>query len=183
MERVGFPRALTREAIPLTTTIHISGLHDAACFLTTPGFTPPILAMHAGSLPTGWLGVRRVGFEPSAAGSHPLGHDNEFPRLPPNPLVSGFLGATRPWLDGVIGIIRPIVILAKFQGSHTIGKDSTKRLQSLQQPRVLFRPLRGPRRYQRKICGKEDGAAITVSRWARIQSQTTRRCAVYDVIR
>jgi hypothetical protein len=94
MERVGFPLVLTREDIPLTPTIHISGLNDAACVLTTPGFTHPMQAMHAGSLPTGWLGVRRVGCEPSAAGSHPLGHDNEFHVLSPNPLVSGFLGAT-----------------------------------------------------------------------------------------
>ena len=55
-------------------------------------------AMRAGSLPTGWLGVSRVGFEPCAAGSHPLGHDNEFHELPPNSLVSGFLGATMPLL-------------------------------------------------------------------------------------
>src|SRR5262245_43175408 len=46
-----------------------------------------------------------------------------------------------PWLHGVIGIIRPIVILSKFQGSHTVSKDLTKRLQSLQQPCVLYRPL------------------------------------------
>jgi hypothetical protein len=98
MERVGFALALTREGILLTTTIHISGLNDAACFLTTPGFTHPIPAMHAGSFPTGWLGISRVGFEPCAAGSHPLGHDNEFHELSPNPLVSGFLGATMPWL-------------------------------------------------------------------------------------
>ena len=94
MERVGFSLALTCEDIPLTTTIHISGLNNAACFLTTPGFTHPLQAMHTGSLPTGWLGVSRVGFEPCAAGSHPLGHDHEFHELSPNPLVSGFLGAT-----------------------------------------------------------------------------------------
>jgi hypothetical protein len=100
MERVGFSLALTREGILLTTTIHISGLNDAACFLTTPGFTHPIPAMQAGSLPTGWLGISRVGFEPCAAGSHPLGHDNEFHELSPNPLVSGFLGATMRGLGG-----------------------------------------------------------------------------------
>jgi hypothetical protein len=38
----------------------------------------------------------------------------------------------KPELGGVIGIVRPIVILSKFQRSHTIGKDPTKRLQSFQ---------------------------------------------------
>jgi len=98
MERVGFPLALTREGIPLTTTLPMSGLHDAACFLTTPGFTHPMTAMHAGSFPTGWLGVRRVGCEPSVAGSHPLGHISEFHELSPIPSLRAFLGATMPWL-------------------------------------------------------------------------------------
>ncbi len=111
MARVGFALALTREGILLTTTIPISGLNDAACFLTTPGFTHPIPAMHAGSLPTGWLGVSRVGFEPCAAGSHPLGHDHEFHELSPNPLVSGVLGATRPLFGKdlvVIAVVYPL---------------------------------------------------------------------------
>jgi hypothetical protein len=97
MERVGLALALTREGILLPTTLPISGLNDAACFLTTPGFTHPIPAIPAGSFPTGWLGLSRVEFEPCAAGSHPRGHDNECPELSPNPLVSGFLGATMPW--------------------------------------------------------------------------------------
>jgi hypothetical protein len=99
MARVGFALALTCEAIPLTTTRPISGRNNAACFLTTPGVTHPLQAMPAGALPTAWLGVSRVGFEPCAAGSHPLGHDTEFHERSPHPLVSGFLGATRPWLD------------------------------------------------------------------------------------
>jgi hypothetical protein len=57
LQRVGFSLLLAREGIPLTTTIHISGLNDAACFLTTPGSIPPMGGAHAGSLLTGWLGV------------------------------------------------------------------------------------------------------------------------------
>ena len=73
------------EAILLTTTIHISGLNHAACVLATPGSIPPIAGTHAGSLPTGWLGVSRVGFAPCIPGSHPLGHINEFHELSPIP--------------------------------------------------------------------------------------------------
>ena len=80
----------------MTTTIHLSGLYHAACILATPGFTHPMAAMPAGSLPTGWLGVSRMGFEPCTPRSHPLGHRHEFHELSPNPLVSGFLGATMP---------------------------------------------------------------------------------------
>jgi hypothetical protein len=49
MERVGFSLALTREGLLRTTTRPMSGLNDAACFRTTPGFTHPIPAMPAGS--------------------------------------------------------------------------------------------------------------------------------------
>ena len=95
LQRVGVSLALTREGILLTTTLHMSGLHDAACFLTTPGSIPTMGGTHAGSLPTGWLGVSRVGCEPCVPGSHPLGHDNEFHELSPTPLVSSFLGASK----------------------------------------------------------------------------------------
>ncbi len=59
-----FPSRWHARAILLTTTIHISGLNDAACILATPGSIPPITGAHAGSLLTGWLGVSQVGLEP-----------------------------------------------------------------------------------------------------------------------
>ena len=82
-----FPLVGTR-GYPLTTTIHISGLNDAACFLTTSGSIPPMGGAQAGSLLTGWLGVSQVGLEPHS--SHPRGHGSEFPRVSPDPLASGF---------------------------------------------------------------------------------------------
>jgi hypothetical protein len=57
--------------ILLSTTIHISGLHHAACLLATPGFVRPLTGRHAGSLLTGWLGVSQVGFAP--CGRSPTG--------------------------------------------------------------------------------------------------------------
>jgi hypothetical protein len=49
--------------ILLSTTIHISGLNDAACILATPGFAHPITVMLAGSLLTCRLSFSQVGFE------------------------------------------------------------------------------------------------------------------------
>ena len=37
-----------QEVIPLSTTIHISGLYHAACTLAPPGSVSPITGMHAG---------------------------------------------------------------------------------------------------------------------------------------
>jgi hypothetical protein len=62
--------------IPLSTTIHFSGLHHAACLLAPPGFVRPLTGRHAGSLLTCWLDVRQMGLEPQ--GSHPLGNTNQF---------------------------------------------------------------------------------------------------------
>jgi hypothetical protein len=57
------PRYLLRDIL-LSTTIHLSGLNHAACVLATPGFVRPLTGRHAGSLLTGWLGVRQVGLAP-----------------------------------------------------------------------------------------------------------------------
>ncbi len=70
----------------MSTTIHISGLHHAACLLATPGFVRPLAGRHAGALLTGWLGVRQGGL---ARGAHPLGNNNPFPGVTSNPKVSG----------------------------------------------------------------------------------------------
>jgi hypothetical protein len=64
LETVGFPLDTALRDILLTTTILISGLNHAACILATPGFVRPLTGRHAGSLLTGWLGVRQVGLEP-----------------------------------------------------------------------------------------------------------------------
>jgi hypothetical protein len=58
------PRSFLRDIL-LSTTIHISGLNDAACLLATPGSVRPLAGRHAGSLLTGWLGVSQVGFTPT----------------------------------------------------------------------------------------------------------------------
>ena len=64
VQTVGFPLSTTLRDILLSTTIHISGLNDAACLLATPGFVRPLTGRHAGSLLTGWLGFDQVGLEP-----------------------------------------------------------------------------------------------------------------------
>src|SRR3989442_5770975 len=64
LQTVSFPLHTTLRDILVTTTIHISGLNDAACLLATPGSVRPLTGRHAGSLLTGWLGVSQVGFEP-----------------------------------------------------------------------------------------------------------------------
>src|SRR5262249_53404073 len=76
--------------ILMSTTLHISGLHHAACILATPGSVRPLTGRHAGSLLIGWLGVNQVGFEP--CNSHPLGNNNQFHGLAPSSKVSGL-----PW--------------------------------------------------------------------------------------
>src|SRR5438128_9622983 len=64
LQTVGFPLCTALRDILLSTTIHISGLNDAACILATPGSVRPLAGRHAGSLLTGWLSVSQVGFEP-----------------------------------------------------------------------------------------------------------------------
>ena len=46
MQTVGFCLAAA-EAILLTTTLHISGLNNAACLLAHSGFVRPLLGWHA----------------------------------------------------------------------------------------------------------------------------------------
>ena len=46
MQTVGF-RLDAAEALLLTTTLHISGLTDAACLLAHSGFVRPLLGWHA----------------------------------------------------------------------------------------------------------------------------------------
>jgi hypothetical protein len=75
-----------------TTTIPISGLHHAACILTTPGSIPPITETHAGSLLTCWLGVGQVGLEPLRLS--PTGSQQRVSRTLANPIASGF-----PWRE------------------------------------------------------------------------------------
>ena len=41
----------------------ISGFNNTAYILATPGFRPLVTKTHAGSLPTCWLNVGRVGIE------------------------------------------------------------------------------------------------------------------------
>src|SRR5262245_32090918 len=75
LHTVGFPLSTALRAILLSTTIHISGLNNAACLLATPGFVRPLTRRHAGSLLTCWLDVSQMGLEPQ--GSHPLGNNNQ----------------------------------------------------------------------------------------------------------
>jgi hypothetical protein len=76
----------------MTTTIHFSGLHHAACLLATPGSVRPLTGRHAGSLLTCWLGFNQVGLAP--CGAHLLGNNNLFHGLSPNSKVSSL-----PWRD------------------------------------------------------------------------------------
>src|SRR5262249_42345338 len=64
VETVGVPLRTTGRDILLSTTLHFSGLHHAACLLATPGFVRPLAGRHAGALLTGWLGGSQVGLEP-----------------------------------------------------------------------------------------------------------------------
>ena len=62
IKRVGFP-STAPEVIPMTTTIHISGLNNTACILAAPGSIPPLTRTHTGSLPTCRLGFGRMGLK------------------------------------------------------------------------------------------------------------------------
>ena len=53
MQTVGFGLAAA-EAILLTTTLHISGLNDAACLLAHSSFVRPLLSWHVEFAPD-WL--------------------------------------------------------------------------------------------------------------------------------
>jgi hypothetical protein len=46
VQTVGFPLATALRDILLSTTIHISGLHHAACILAPSGFVLPLLGWH-----------------------------------------------------------------------------------------------------------------------------------------
>src|SRR5436309_3080479 len=61
LDTVGVPLDTPLRALLLTTTLRIAGLHPAACILTTPGCVRPLTGRHAGSLLTGWRGVRPMG--------------------------------------------------------------------------------------------------------------------------
>src|SRR5437879_2148324 len=75
LQTVGFPLRTTLRDILLSTTIHISGLNDAACLLATPGSVRPLAGRHAGSLLTCWLDFNQVGL---ALWTDPLGNMNQF---------------------------------------------------------------------------------------------------------
>ncbi len=98
-----FPSMTTGGIASLSTTLPIAGLHHAACVLATPGFIRPLTGRHAGALLTGWRGVRQVGLEPW--GSHPLGNNNQFHGLSPNPKVSSL-----PWREHALVRQGPRVI-------------------------------------------------------------------------
>ena len=86
----------------MTTTIPISGLNDAACLLATPGFIRPIAGRHAGSLLTGWLGIRQVGLGPFPVLTHWVTTTN-FLGFHPSPRFRAYLGASTPWLGSFSG--------------------------------------------------------------------------------
>ncbi len=72
----------------MTTTIPISGLNHAACTLAWSSFALPLLGLHV-DLPTGLLAgdlhVMPVSLALAGWDFHPLGNNNEFHGLPPNP--------------------------------------------------------------------------------------------------
>ena len=64
LHTVGFPLDTSLRDLLMTTTLHIAGLHHAACLLATPGSVRPLTGRHAGSLLTGWRGVGQGGLAP-----------------------------------------------------------------------------------------------------------------------
>jgi len=83
-----------------TTTIHISGLYDAACRLATPGSVPLLAKQHAGSLLSYWLGFAQVGLE--SHDSHPLGNTDLFHGFVLHSLDLGLrLARGTGWLGGI----------------------------------------------------------------------------------
>lgn len=91
LETVGFPLLPALRAILLSTTIHISGLHPAACLLAPSSFVLPLLGVPVEFAPDPlarrWWGLSRIG-------SHPRGNSTQFHENSLNPKVSGF-----PWRD------------------------------------------------------------------------------------
>jgi hypothetical protein len=81
----------------LSTTIHISGLHHAACVLAPPGSVRPLTGRHAGSLLTCWLGFRQVGLEQYITRTHWVTTTN-FMGLRSIPRFRAYLGATTAML-------------------------------------------------------------------------------------
>jgi hypothetical protein len=61
LHAVGFPLPVSREAILMTTTLHISGLNTGPAFLIHPASDSRYRAYPRTSLLTGWLDVSQVG--------------------------------------------------------------------------------------------------------------------------
>jgi hypothetical protein len=91
LHTVGFPLRTTWRDSLLSTTLHSSGLNDAAGLLAPPGSVRPLTGRHAGSLLTCWLDFHQVGL---ALCAHPLGNINQFHGFSPNSKVSGL-----PWRE------------------------------------------------------------------------------------
>jgi hypothetical protein len=72
----------------MTTTMCISELNDAAYTLAPSGFEPPLLASTRTSLLACSLDFGQVGLGHNSC-PHPLGNNNEFHALTPNPNASG----------------------------------------------------------------------------------------------
>ena len=72
----------------MTTTMCISELNDAAYTLAPSGFAPPLLASTRTSLLACSLDFGQVGLGHNSC-PHPLGNNNEFHALTPNPNASG----------------------------------------------------------------------------------------------
>jgi len=72
----------------MTTIMCISELNDAAYTLAPSGFAPPLLASTRTSLLACSLDFGQVGLEHNSY-PHPLGNNNEFHALTPNPNASG----------------------------------------------------------------------------------------------
>ena len=72
----------------MTTKMCISELNDAACTLAPSGFAPPLLASTRTSLLACSLNFGQVGLGQNSC-PHPLGNNNEFHALTPNPNASG----------------------------------------------------------------------------------------------
>ncbi len=91
MQTVGFCLNAA-EAILLTTTIHISGLNDAACLLARSSSILPLLGWHV-EFTTDVLARRSSGGSGTVR-THPLGNNNQFHEITLNSKVSGL-----PWRE------------------------------------------------------------------------------------
>ena len=86
-----FPSPHSLRDIFLTTTLHISGLHHAACLLVLFSFVRPWLGVHV-DVTSDLLARLSSGGTCAWYGAHPLGNSNQFHGISPNAKVSGF-----PW--------------------------------------------------------------------------------------